>query len=211
LNRFFTTEDKKVDEVEGFKLPNTWWSRPYEYAFAMDFVVDGEVVLDVGCGIEHPFKNYLANKCKTVGLDLDRRVLEIKNSKVEFVVQNILSYKPDFKFDKIFIISTLEHTTDYLEEKLENLKNMLKEDGKIILTVDYPTLKPEKLIEYAKKVKLMPTSDFNDTINENALYHSSYNLNVYNLILEHEKNQDKSLNLNDRKTKIEKPHKTKER
>ena len=206
MNRFFNIDDKRIEELEGFKLPKEWWSRPYEYAFAMDFVNKDDVCLDIGCGLEHPFKNYLGKNCKkTIALDIDRRVSDLKSTGVEFVIDDILNYNPDFKFDKIYAISTIEHTLQYLEEKFENIKNMLKDDGKIILTVDYPTLRPEKLLECAKKSNLALISDFNEEMAENVLYHSAYNLNVYGMILTHEKN----MQVENRKTKIEKDYKIK--
>jgi SAM-dependent methyltransferase len=209
MNRFFTTDDKKVTHVGDFKLPRVWWSRPYEYAFAMEYVKEGETVLDVGCGLEHPFKHYLGEVCKkVVALDTNKLVTDIKDDNVEFVCDDILTYKTDLKFNKIFIISTLEQAKDYMIEKFENMAKMLAEGGKIIITTDYPSLDHKKLIEYAGKAKLKPTSDFNEGIPTNALYHSTYKLNVYNVVLEHEK-IDKPKKVEDRKTKVEKEYKTK--
>jgi len=201
MNRFFKNDDKKVESVGDFKLPVTWWSRPYEYYFCMEMLNDDDVVLDVGCGVEHPFKHYAGEKClKVTALDLDERVLQIKDDNVEFIICDILHYKTDLKFDKIFAISTLEHSLNNLEEKFENMKNLLKKDGKIILTVDYPTLAPERIIECAKKANLKTTTEFNyDRTDE--VVNSLYGLSVYSVTLEHDR-QDKMLKANDRKTKI---------
>ena len=65
--RFFNTNDKRMDTVV-FPLPSHWWSRFYEYAWAAEFCSENDVVLDAACGIPHPFKFYLAGKCKHMQL-----------------------------------------------------------------------------------------------------------------------------------------------
>jgi len=209
MNKFFTTDDIRITHVGDFKIPRVWWSRPYEYAFAMQYVNEGETVLDVGCGLEHPFKHHLGSVCKkVVAIDTNKLVTGIKDDNVEFVCDDILTYKTDLKFDKIFIISTLEQSKDYMIEKFENMAKILAEGGKIIITTDYPSLDYKKLIEYAGKAKLKPVSDFDEEIPTNALYHSTYKLNVYNMVLEAEK-VEKPKKVEDRKTKVEKEYKTK--
>ena len=47
--------------------------------------------------------------------------------------------------------------------------------------------------------KNVATGDFNEEMPKNVLYHSTYNLNVYSLILTHEKN----MQTENRKTKID--------
>ena len=58
ISRFFTFDDPKLNKVI-LKLPESWWSRPYEYAWAKSFVEQDHVVLDAACGVCHPFKFYL--------------------------------------------------------------------------------------------------------------------------------------------------------
>lgn len=209
MNRFFNKDDNKVEFVGDFKIPRVWWSRPYEYAFALNHVKDTDTVLDVGCGMEHPFKHELGRICKkVVAIDTNPLVTDIKDDNVEFVCADILDFKTDLKFDKIFVISTLEQTQDYMIEKFKNMESLLAEGGKIIITSDYPSLDPMKIIKYAKEAKLEPTSDFDEEIPSNGVYHSTYKLNVYGLILEREKTVKKE-KVEDRKTKVEKEYKTK--
>lgn len=209
MNRFFKTDDERVNVIDGFKIPRVWWSRPYEYCFALEYVKETDTVLDVGCGLEHPFKHALGKRCKkVVAIDTDKLIEGVKDDNVNFVCADILDFKSDIKFDKIFIISTLEQTQDYMIEKFENIESLLAEGGKVIITSDYPSLDPSKLIKYAKEAKLVPTSDFNEEIPTNVLYHSAYKLNCYNVILEREKIEKPKKN-EDRKTKVEKEYKTK--
>ena len=44
MNGFFRWDDPKVSEVAGYALPPDWWSRPYEYAWALGFAKPGQVV-----------------------------------------------------------------------------------------------------------------------------------------------------------------------
>ncbi len=78
ISRFFTFDDPKLNKVI-LKLPESWWSRPYEYAWAKSFVEQDHVVLDAACGVCHPFKFYLCNLCNNVyACDLDQRLLSPK-------------------------------------------------------------------------------------------------------------------------------------
>jgi ubiquinone/menaquinone biosynthesis C-methylase UbiE len=166
-SRFFVKNDTRLDKVV-FPLHPAWWSRPFEYAWAAEFAESGNVVLDAACGICHPFKFYLADKCKKVhAVDIDPRISEPdliaahiqeifgEEAKNEFLEKGMyvdieaknasiseLPYKNNM-FDKVFCISVLEHIPD--EKKLVVLKEfrrVLKNAGSIILTMDYSN-KPE--------------------------------------------------------------------
>ena len=160
-SRFFTTEDNRMENVV-FPLPSHWWSRFYEYAWAAEFCKKTDVVLDAACGIPHPFKFYLAGKCKEVhAVDADERINSYEkmaaaidatfganaraNCPEEFVNQvNVkqacltkLPYKNSM-FDKIFCISAIEHIND--ADKVlafKESKRVLRKSGMLILTVDY--------------------------------------------------------------------------
>lgn len=187
MNRFFINSDKKIEELAGFKLPETWWSRPYEYAFCIDFINENDTILDVGCGIEHPFKFYAGEKAKEViAIDNDIRILDLKAKNVKFEVLDLINVDKSFKketFDKIFIISVLEHTSDYLIEKLQALKEILKADGKIILTLDAPILRPERLIETVENAGLQFVGQYNYELTDDAIYSSVYGLYCYSAVL----------------------------
>ena len=151
MNRFFTTDDVKKTKIAGMELPVEWWSRPYEYAWALQYANSkDDVVLDAGCGIEHPFKYELAKKCKVVhAVDSDERIETLTGSKtLEFhkmYLENIRHKFPPKSFDRIFCISVLEHMVDKVDEILAGFYEVLTDDGLLILTVDYPFLTPEHL------------------------------------------------------------------
>jgi len=214
-NRFFVKTDIKANKLGSFQLPEQWWSRPYEYAFASQFLEENDTILDAGCGIEHPFKFYAATKCKTVycvdknpdieenvkileevrkwfgktGQDAAREVM-YKRNKMKFIKLDMRKLTGEFeeeKFDKIFCIGTLQHEWHYAEEILREFKKVLKPNGKIILTIDFPTMQFYRLEEIAKRVGLVidgKEGKHNAKIPDNAIKADYYNLMCYHAVLE---------------------------
>ena len=74
-SRFVTRGDQRLDHLI-LPLHKTWWSRPYEYAWASRFADGADTVLDAACGVEHPFKFFLLDRCREVhACDIDERIL----------------------------------------------------------------------------------------------------------------------------------------
>jgi SAM-dependent methyltransferase len=137
--RFFTVNDPQKKRFT-LELPQCWWSRPYEYAWASGFIGKNDTVLDAACGVEHPFKFYLSDHCKEVyACDYDPRILSreaillgVKDVFGENAAKtlserylNDIHYSkapltalpyPDGMFDKIFCISVLEHLKDFFNK-----------------------------------------------------------------------------------------------
>lgn len=135
-SRFILDSDPRCADFI-FKLPKHWYSRPYEYAWALNLVNPTDTVLDAACGISHPFKFYLAEKANLVfANDIDERILSkeaiihgvtddfgkdaidrVKDDwfkKIRFSNSSISSMPyDDASFDKIFCISVLEHLPDF--------------------------------------------------------------------------------------------------
>lgn len=210
MNRFFKKSDTKISFVGDFKLPRVWWSRPYEYAFALTHLNKEDTILDVGCGIEHPFKTFAGTFCKkVVAIDTNEIIKDIKDENVVFACADILDFKTDTKFDKIFIISTLEQTQEFMIEKFENMKKLLNDDGKIIITSDYPSLDPQKIIEYAEKAGFVVDGEVDYKTNEECIYNATYKLYCYAMILKKKEESKPKMKVEDRKTKVDKPKRTK--
>lgn len=187
MNRFFRNDDKKINVLGDRKIPRIWWSRPFEYAFAIEFLKEGETVLDVGCGLEHPFKHYAGTICKkVVAIDTNELITELNDENVEFACADILDFEHKEKFDKIFVISTLEQSKDYLIEKFENMKNLLQDDGRIVITSDFPGLDPQKIIEYAGKAGFIVDGECDYDSTENCIYHTGYKIHCYAMVLKKE-------------------------
>lgn len=180
VSKFFVHSDPRIDHMV-YPIPIDWWSRPYEYAWAAKFAEKDDVVLDAACGIPHHFKFFLADTCKEVHVcDNDSRIMNgvqiregvrqyhgetavktiVENdylNKIEFRLGDItaLSYQ-DKMFDKVFCISVLEHleSEELTLKTLNEFKRVLKDDGLIVLTYDYPDITPQILYKLASEAGL---------------------------------------------------------
>jgi len=142
-SRFIKIDDNHVDYFY-YKLPNSWWSRKYEYEWCSKFISLNDVVLDAACGVSHPFKLWCVNKCKEVwASEIDKRLFSYNEFKIEYEkdiqIKCDINVFNDYKkikllysdltnmkinnnfFDKIFCISVLEHIDKYVT--LDNYKN----------------------------------------------------------------------------------------
>jgi SAM-dependent methyltransferase len=141
-NGYFRTTDPTVNVVGGMQLLPSWWSRMYEYAWAIQFAKPGQVVADMGCGWSgRPFKEELADKgCDVYAIDGDPRVLDLpKHKGVRLIVRKFLEPMDDLpQFDVIFCVSVLEDLTKDLPEVLKKFASKLKDDGLLVVTFDMP-------------------------------------------------------------------------
>ncbi|MDR1942679.1 MAG: class I SAM-dependent methyltransferase [Endomicrobium sp.] len=135
-SRFITVDDNKTNYFM-YKLPVTWWSRPYEYEWCKNFIDKNDIVLDAASGIIHPLIFYLADNCKEVfacdlnkdittdisKLQLPKDIIASKYTKIRNTCCSITKtpYR-DNMFDKIFCISTLEHIEGYLIKIIRHLR-----------------------------------------------------------------------------------------
>lgn len=163
-SRFFVEPDERAETIF-FKLPFDWWSRFYEYHWASQFIHKDDVVLDAACGVCHPFKFYLADRCREVhACDVDARILNHEAilqdisaffspetaanmdlsyfAKVHLIQADLtkLPYE-NRKFDKVFCISVLEHMDEEsMFKAFTEFTRVLKNDGLLILTFDFPDI-----------------------------------------------------------------------
>jgi SAM-dependent methyltransferase len=210
--RFIRQSDPQISKFI-FELPPTWWSRPYEYAWASQFAAPGDIVLDAACGIEHPLKFYLIDQCSAVyACDLDDRLLmperiyreivaifgqeaadtfpQSNLDKVRFQKADIkkLPYE-DEQFNQIYCISVLEHL-DPVGQKLalEEFQRTLKQNGLLILTFDYPTVDLEYFQDIVAESGLSFGGSINFALPEDALKSKIYSgLYCFRAILKKEK------------------------
>ncbi|GGI45227.1 SAM-dependent methyltransferase [Paenibacillus marchantiophytorum] len=163
-SRFILASDPSVQELV-YPLPETWWSRPYEYAWCTSFMNEHDIALDAACGVPHPFKFALGQRCQEAyACDWDARIhseqsildavrTEINEEAVELIkaidykrtrfTQSSITHLPyaDDFFDKIYCISVVEHMdlTD-MRLALKEFRRTLKADGYLLLTLDFPTI-----------------------------------------------------------------------
>ncbi|NUU63868.1 class I SAM-dependent methyltransferase [Paenibacillus agri] len=164
VSRFFVNSDARRDKLI-YDLPESWWSRPYEYEWCTHFVSAHDVVLDAACGISHPLKFYLTGVCEEVhACDMDARIVskdaimaEIScdiGEEAAWQVQarrttrlhlaqadlTALPYENEY-FDIVFCISVLEHLPLVeLYRALGEFHRILNDEGLLILTFEYPTV-----------------------------------------------------------------------
>lgn len=138
--------DPKTPEYSG----GLYWSRQWEYPWAVQQAQPFKDmrVLDVGCGMA-PFLIYLGQVgCKAYGSDPGYEgpdglwgygesfgaphIVEVHRESMRE-----LSWQ-DKSFDAIFCLSVLEHVSipGEIESGIEEMKRVLKPEGKLILTVD---------------------------------------------------------------------------
>lgn len=185
MNKFFTIDDKKIDKLGEYNIPREWWSRGYEYSFASKYLKEGEIILDAGCGIEHPFKWFAATKVKKViAIDIDERLKTLQHQpNIKYLCIDFSNISNEVeKVDVIFCISVLEHLTpEQQKETIKQFSKVLKEKGKLILTVDFPILKPEILKELVKPYFIIGKNKYEESNKD--VYSSLYKLKCYSMVL----------------------------
>lgn len=195
-NDVFHLDDERLDKLDQWDIPEGWWSRGYEYAWAIRFVWDMAEVADMGCGYTfRPFKNALANRCNFVWAvdsrppeDLDQFPPNLKFRLADFTNNTGI---PDSSLDLVFCLSVLEETNKPVDA-MKEFYRVLKPGGAAVLTFDipykdaptpyYPGLKLETFSDALVESGFTPRDDF--VVNkENAVYHEEYNLCVYHTVL----------------------------
>jgi SAM-dependent methyltransferase len=185
MNGFFKWDDEHIEELEGQTLdPGFWWSRRYEYPFALKFAKKGLKVLDAACGTYHPLKRALAGICETHCCDVEH--VEAENF-TRCSIDNT-PYK-DKEFDVVFCISVIEHLDEQtIKRALAEFKRILKPKGKIVLTIDYPTMPPERMMRYIEWAGL-DAKPWDYNLPEDAISSSYFGmtLNCYHIEVTHAK------------------------
>ncbi len=197
-NGYFKQSDPRIEELAGYDLPSDWWSRGYEYAWAMQYAEAGLVVADMGCGwMYRPFKDALAEACQFVyAVDVDKRLRhQDRADNMALVTADITKDIPgiqDGQLDRVFCISVLEDLGDKAALALKEFSRVIKPDGKIVLTFDvpyldaptpvYPGLSMDKFTQARRDTGLI----FDGKVNyrkDNAVNHQEWNLCVFHCLL----------------------------
>lgn len=203
-NAYFAYSDPVVRQVGDELLHPTWWSRPYEYAFALQFADTRDTAADMGCGwMGRPLTAELARRSKEVyAIDADDRVTQLENSlpNLYYLPMDFTSSDMDYfkasTFDKVYCISVIE---DLLpgdrQAALKSFRRLVKPDGKIILTVDaiwepfriaepYPTVNINHLIQEIKEAGLRFVGAIDWVMPQSPVCHPKWNLACWHCVLE---------------------------
>jgi len=198
-NGYFKFTDPHASDIMGHPIDPHWWSRHYEYPWALQYAEAGQVVADMGCGwMYRPFKDALAALgCKVYAVDGDWRVLaQEERPGIELVYADMtepIEAIEEGSLDRIFCISVLEDLGDKLIDALKEFYRLLKSGGLCVLTFDarhniskplgrYPRVPIRYFQEAVKKSKLKTREKFIFD-KHNALFHAEFNLCVFHCIL----------------------------
>ena len=196
-NGFFKKTDRKADMIEGLPIHKEWWSRCYEYPWALNYIGNNFTAADMGCGrIYRPFHHALSKRAKKV-YAIDIEMIEF------FPKPGVLYLTADFtkkvksikdnSIDRVFCISVLEDLQDRLDEALKEFKRIKTEDGLVIITIDvpydaslptepYPGIDPRKFYEAVENSELEFLGEV-DTSIDNAVFNEEFNLCVFHCVL----------------------------
>jgi SAM-dependent methyltransferase len=135
----------------------------YRFLIAKDYICKGDVVLDIGCGVQHYLLNYGKNKFQSgYGLDYDVRDSQDGNIRLfNYRYQGKLPLLESF-FDKVFMLAVLEHIeVNAVCGLFSELARVLRPNGKIIITT--PTPRAKAILEFlAFKLKVVTVEEVID-------------------------------------------------
>ena len=198
-NGFFKKSDRQETMIMGLPINPGWWSRRFEYPWALEYAEPDQVVADMGCGYTpRPFKDALAQVCKKVyAVDGDERVLSQQSDNgLVFVVADFtqpIQDIPDGSLDRVFCVSVLEDVGDKVSLALTEFERLLKPGGLCVLTFDvhYNEKKPlgqypgVELYNFAESVfeSGLGWDDKIDFDKRNVVNNKEFNLCVFHCIL----------------------------
>ena len=203
-NAYFKFTDPRIDAINGEPLHPTWWSRFYEYAFALDFAEAKDLVADMGCGwMGRPLTAELARRCREVyAIDNDIRVKDLvtREPNLYYLPMNFASDEMNHfqtsSFHKIYCISVIEDLSpDDRLKALINFRRLVKPDGNIIITMDakwesfryskpYPTVNLQHFINDIARAGLQFVGKSNLDMPTNAVHQPEWNLACFHCVLE---------------------------
>lgn len=199
---FFKITDAHNSQIEGYSLPDKWWSRRYEYLWACQQILENELVVDAGCGGIHPLKYILADRVKTV-YAIDNNVAAIREARkhqdkpsLNYIIGDLrrIALKKE-SIDSIFCISVLEHLDrKAFAASLQEFLRVLRPGGRLILTVDLPFKKRRRFLYTAGWLKDLNTflraipaafaaeGPIEEEPGPDAVWHERFNLCVFHII-----------------------------
>lgn len=195
-NAYFKLHDDTAVSILGYAIPAEWWSRVYEYPWAMQYAEPGLTVADMGAGWQQrPFKDMLAKVCgKVYAVDQHWEIRQLEaHDNMEFIVADFTGWIdtiPDASLDRVFCISVIEELSENMQDAMAEFSRCLKPGGKCIITADvvYDNSKPtpycggviaEAMVDAASLYFSIGETDFDKT---DAMHSELYNLCVFHCV-----------------------------
>lgn len=108
------------------------------HALVSNMVLPDTEVLDIGCATGYLAKKFKDRNCKTWGVDINRKALQIAKNHCERVfnldLNNIKNLKISKKFDYILLLDVIEHLIKP-EDCIDIIHRLLKPTGRMIISV----------------------------------------------------------------------------
>ncbi len=201
-NAFFKNSDKSVKSVAGFELPKGYWSRIYEYPWALEYNLMGGLVANMGAGWTYrPMTDALAKRAGAVySVDskppswgpLDHPTAPNVTVVIADMSQQIARIPPQ-SLDRIFCISVLEETGD-MPAIFKEFTRLLAFGGLMVLTFDaqydmnkplaeWPGVNLDNLFSLVEANGLRFREDV-DMSMDNAIVNEEFNLTCFHCVLE---------------------------
>jgi 2-polyprenyl-3-methyl-5-hydroxy-6-metoxy-1,4-benzoquinol methylase len=156
---------------------------------------DNLSIIDVGCG-RGAFSNVISCYGDVIGIDPVNSVIEYGKElypELELMALSLQDYVyifPDKKYDLVLCTEVIEHVVDKVGF-LKKLKNLLKDDGHIILTTPRKEIQEEWISKFGNPEQpieeWISTEDLNNLIDQCGLkrlsYKTTYLLDIYQVHL----------------------------
>ena len=131
-----------------------------EVEFLLNFIHQDDKIIDIGCGTGLHASLLEQKGFRVDGLDLNKEMLDIAKTRVHsnLYLQNILEINLNQKYDVVIsMFAVLNHLKNLKELKkaLMNLKNILTDDGKIIIDLHNPQSSGMKIDSYDNMTRTM--------------------------------------------------------
>lgn len=198
ISRFIRRDDPHAQHCV-YDMPDGWWSRPYEYTFALQYANSLDVVLDAACGIPHPLKFALCDRgCDVYACDTDTRLGDYSAMQadvgvdisryigaIQYRIASLVSLPyADTMFDTVFCVSVLEHLSqDDQRKTLAEFARVLKCGGRLVLTMDYPTVNVHTFSQQVVEYGFSFIGDLDTEYPDDALRNDAWGLSCFRMVL----------------------------
>lgn len=201
-NDFVRIADLHRSSIAGFDLPDGWWSRGYEYAFALNYARTGAAVANMGCGWTYrPLTDALSYKSGIVySIDMKPPTWNFRDyptpDNVKYLTADFsqkIEQLEDESLDLVFCISVLEEAHGAVAGALSEFARVLLPGGLAVITFDVPyddakplgKWKGLPLDTFIASIpdSLKPRSEFNEVKGDGLLVHEEWNLTPYHCVL----------------------------
>lgn len=143
VRRLFSIIGPMAIKLVGYPFDN--WTQERAREVIRDLQpVEGDRILDFGCGIGYYAMEFALNYgCTCVGLDIDAEDVALANKIKDVLKLENVAFLTEIDhenhkghFDKIVASEVLEHIEDD-KRTIQRLANLLKPDGKLVVTVPF--------------------------------------------------------------------------